>query len=242
MLPFAVLQVVEGKGHNKEVDWWSCGILLYEMLCGQPPFRGKGRNQLQSQILAAKPKYPKFLSSEALSLLKGFLARDPSKRLGVGPTGSADIKAHPFFKKISWAKLDRREVPSTFKPVVKNSLSVENFDKMWTEQPALDSPCSSPIQIRRTNSKHAMAGSKAAAGGSRQDGGDDHDDNGGAGLSHSIGGTAYPMTPERNPFHGFSYVAPGFMATGLLSTSSTGKRLEGLKMMSPTKSASTAIN
>lgn len=57
-------------------------ILLYEMLCGMPPFRAKSRNQLQQQILQGKVKYPKFLSSDALSLLKGLLTRDATKRLG----------------------------------------------------------------------------------------------------------------------------------------------------------------
>lgn len=73
-------------------------ILLYEMLCGMPPFRGKSRQVLQQQILQAKPKYPKFLSSEALNLLKGLLARDPAKRLGSGLGGADAIKKHPFFK------------------------------------------------------------------------------------------------------------------------------------------------
>ena len=52
-------QIVAGKGHGKAVDWWSVGILLYEMLCGTPPFRAKGRAQLQRQILTAKLKLPR---------------------------------------------------------------------------------------------------------------------------------------------------------------------------------------
>lgn len=135
-------EIVEGKGHGKSVDWWSTGILLFEMLSGMPPFRAKSRQQLQTQILAAKPKYPKFLSCDALSLLKGLLARDPAKRLGAG--GSDEVKKHPFFKGINWAKLEKREIHPTFKPTVKNCLSVENFDKIWTDQPAEDSPCGTP--------------------------------------------------------------------------------------------------
>ena len=52
-------EVVAGKGHGKAVDWWSVGILLYEMLCGVPPFRAKGRDKLQRQICAAKLKLPR---------------------------------------------------------------------------------------------------------------------------------------------------------------------------------------
>jgi p70 ribosomal S6 kinase len=54
-------EIIEGKGHGRSVDWWSTGILLYEMLAGQPPFRAKSRAALQQQITGAKPKFPKFL-------------------------------------------------------------------------------------------------------------------------------------------------------------------------------------
>lgn len=137
-------EIIEGKGHGKEVDWWSTGILLYEMLAGVPPFRAKSRQQLQTQIISAKPKFPKFLSSDALSLLKGLLTRDSAKRLGAGPNGSAAVKAHPFFKGISWAKLEARELESKFKPSVRSVCSVENFDKIWTDQKPVDSPCGTP--------------------------------------------------------------------------------------------------
>ncbi|KAI8473226.1 MAG: kinase-like domain-containing protein [Monoraphidium minutum] len=145
-------EVIEGKGHGKEVDWWSVGILLYEMLAGQPPFRAKSRQVLQQQIMAAKVKWPKFLSPAALSLLKGLLTRDPQKRLGAGPDGSAAIRAHVFFKGISWSALEERRIPSPYKPPVAHSLSVENFDKIWTDQRPVDSPCGSP-----TDPAHAGA-------------------------------------------------------------------------------------
>lgn len=86
----------------QEVDWWSTGILLYEMLCGLPPFRAIGRAALQNQIVSSKVKYPKFLSSEAQNLLKGLLTRDVAKRLGSGPQGSEAVKRHPFFKVGGW--------------------------------------------------------------------------------------------------------------------------------------------
>ena len=51
-------EVITGRGHGKAVDWWSVGVLLYEMLNGMPPFRAKGRAQLQKLITAAKFKLP----------------------------------------------------------------------------------------------------------------------------------------------------------------------------------------
>eukprot|EP00887_Chlorella_sp_A99_P003629 scaffold7.g3629.t1 len=81
-------EIISAKGHGKAVDWWSVGVLLFEMLCGVPPFRAKGRNQLQKLITAAKFKLPPYLSTEAHSLVKGLLQKDPTRRLGYGPTGS----------------------------------------------------------------------------------------------------------------------------------------------------------
>eukprot|EP00955_Chlamydomonas_euryale_P099986 365253-Chlamydomonas_euryale.AAC.14 len=137
-------EIINGLGHDMRVDWWSTGILLYEMLCGLPPFRNKSRSALQREIIGGKIKYPKFLSSNALSLLKGLLTRDPTKRLGCGPDGGEAIKRHPFFKQISWTKLDRREIQSKFKPNVQCHKSTENFDRIWTDQLPEDSPCATP--------------------------------------------------------------------------------------------------
>mmetsp|Transcript_14126 Transcript_14126/g.34838 ORF Transcript_14126/g.34838 Transcript_14126/m.34838 type:complete len:551 (-) Transcript_14126:1063-2715(-) len=149
-------EIIDGKGHSKSVDWWSTGILLYEMLCGVPPFRAKSRNQLQQQILQGKVKYPKFLSSDALSLLKGLLARDPAKRLG--HDGEATIKKHPFFKTINWAKLEKREVESKFKPEVTCARDIKNFDKLWTDQKPEESPCGTPTGAGLQNGTPTSSG------------------------------------------------------------------------------------
>ena len=59
VLQYMAPEIVAGKGHGKAVDWWSIGILLYEMLCGTPPFRAQGRQKLQKQILTSKLKLPR---------------------------------------------------------------------------------------------------------------------------------------------------------------------------------------
>jgi len=193
-------EVVEGtKGHGREVDWWSCGVLLYEMLSGVPPFRAKSRHALQQQILTARPKFPSFLSPAALSLLKGLLTRDPAKRLG-----GAAVKAHPFFRGIDWAAVEARKLDTGFRPSVGagGDESVECFDRMWTEQAAADSPASAPTKAgveaqrrareagkqRRKEAKAAKALAKAAGGGGGAGGGQGCAGGGGGGGATTDGG------------------------------------------------------
>ncbi|PON32110.1 cGMP-dependent kinase [Parasponia andersonii] len=137
-------EIVLGKGHDKAADWWSVGVLLFEMLTGKPPFTGN-REKIQQKIVKDKIKLPAFLSSEAHSLLKGLLQKDASKRLGSGPRGSIEIKSNKWFKPINWRKLDAREIQPSFRPEVAGKHCVANFEKQWTDMPVVDSPVASPV-------------------------------------------------------------------------------------------------
>ncbi|XP_052622439.1 uncharacterized protein LOC128127789 [Lactuca sativa] len=72
-LEYMTPEIVQGRGHDKAADWWSVGILMYEMLSGKPSFRGGNRQKIQEKIVKDKIKLPGFLSSEAHSLLKGVI-------------------------------------------------------------------------------------------------------------------------------------------------------------------------
>ncbi|OMP07094.1 hypothetical protein COLO4_07632 [Corchorus olitorius] len=137
-------EILQSKGHNKDADWWSIGILLYEMLTGQPPFTHPSRQKLQQRIIQEKIKLPPFLSTEAHSLLKGLLQKEPSRRLGSGPSDGDEIKKHKWFQSINWKKLEAREIQPKFKPDVNGKECIANFDKCWTTMPADDSPASTP--------------------------------------------------------------------------------------------------
>ena len=139
-------EIIKGKGHGKGVDWWSVGILLYEMLNGLPPFRSNNKAKLQKQIAQERVKLPTHLTSDACSLLKGLLHKDPTKRLGYGEKGSEDVMKHPFFKPINWRKLEKLEVPPLFIPDVNGHLCVQNFDSHYTEMPIDMTPYGTPVE------------------------------------------------------------------------------------------------
>nr|AML77505.1 putative LOV domain-containing protein [Bauhinia tomentosa] len=96
-------EIITGAGHTSGIDWWAVGILLYEMLYGRTPFRGKNRQKTFANILHKDLTFPSSIpvSLAARQLINALLQRDPASRLGSG-TGANEIKQHPFFRGINW--------------------------------------------------------------------------------------------------------------------------------------------
>lgn len=96
-------EVVRGDGHEFAVDWWSLGILTYELFYGTTPFKGKNRKETFRNVLM---KEPEFLGkpSPLTDLIGRLLEKDPTKRLGyLG--GACEIKEHVFFEGVGWELL-----------------------------------------------------------------------------------------------------------------------------------------
>ncbi|XP_051945814.1 ribosomal protein S6 kinase alpha-2-like [Xyrauchen texanus] len=134
-------EVVNRGGHTQSADWWSFGVLMFEMLTGSLPFQGKDRKETMAFILKAKLGMPQFLSTEVQSLLRALFKRNPSNRLGAGPDGVEEIKRHIFFATTDWNKLYRREIKPPFKPAVGRPEDTFHFDPEFTSRTPRDSPC-----------------------------------------------------------------------------------------------------
>ncbi|XP_051919440.1 ribosomal protein S6 kinase alpha-2 [Hippocampus zosterae] len=133
-------EVVNRRGHTQSADWWSFGVLMFEMLTGSLPFQGKDRKETMALILKAKLGMPQFLSPEVQSLLRALFKRNPANRLGAGPDGVDEIKSHCFFASINWNKLYRKEIRPPFKPTVGRPEDTFHFDPEFTSRTPTDSP------------------------------------------------------------------------------------------------------
>ena len=133
-------ELLLGQGYTKAVDWWTLGVLLYEMLTGLPPFYSEDVNEMYRKILQDPLRFGDEVSPDARHLLTLLLNRDPAQRLGSGPNGAADIKAHPFFAKhVDFKRLLAKKVQPPFKPSVASAIDTSNFDPEFTNEPPMDS-------------------------------------------------------------------------------------------------------
>uniref|UniRef100_A0A8K9WRC9 Protein kinase C n=1 Tax=Oncorhynchus mykiss TaxID=8022 RepID=A0A8K9WRC9_ONCMY len=127
-------EILLGQKYTFSVDWWSFGVLVYEMLIGQSPFQGDDEDELFESIRMDVPHYPRWITKEAKDLLEKLFERDPSRRLGVVD----NIRGHSFFKNLNWPALEKREVDPPFKPKVKGPNDCNNFDREFlSEKPRL---------------------------------------------------------------------------------------------------------
>ncbi|KAG0207072.1 serine/threonine protein kinase, AGC [Mortierella sp. GBA30] len=125
-------EVIRGNGHTSAVDWWTLGILIYEMLFSVTPFKGTDRNSTFQKILHTEVQFPDHphaqpVSSLCKSVIRKLLIKDDTLRLG-SKAGASDVKSHPFFKTTNWALL--RHLPPPIIPQQSFGTDAVNFRQM----------------------------------------------------------------------------------------------------------------
>ncbi|XP_047549391.1 ribosomal protein S6 kinase beta-2 isoform X3 [Lutra lutra] len=112
-------EILVRSGHNRAVDWWSLGALMYDMLTGSPPFTAENRKKTMDKIIKGKLALPPYLTPDARDLVK---------------------KRHPFFRHINWDDLLARRVDPPIRPSLQSEEDVSQFDTHFTRQTPVDSP------------------------------------------------------------------------------------------------------
>ncbi|ODM87193.1 Protein kinase DC2, partial [Orchesella cincta] len=121
-------EIIQSKGHNKAVDWWALGVLIYEMNCGYAPFYDDNNFSTYEKILAAKIEWPKYIDAVAKDMIKKLLVPDRFKRLGNMKNGAEDVKRHRWFRDVDWD-----DVPPII-PKVSFDGDTRNFDEYPEEE------------------------------------------------------------------------------------------------------------
>ncbi|XP_043941567.1 serine/threonine-protein kinase N2 [Protopterus annectens] len=138
---FLAPEVLTETSYTRAVDWWGLGVLIYEMLVGESPFPGDDEEEVFDSIVNDEVRYPRFLSTEAISVMRRLLRRNPERRLGASERDAEDVKKHPFFRTVDWNALLAKKVKPPFVPTIRGREDVSNFDEEFTsEMPILTPP------------------------------------------------------------------------------------------------------
>lgn len=137
---FLAPEVISSNTVKKESDWWSYGIILYQLLYGIPPFYSNNDNNIKSQIIKNELRFPKNsnISEKAKNLLKLLLKKDPSERLG-SSDGFDEIKKHKFFEDINIENILNKKVEPDYKPEVVGILKTKENNVEFTYEDLINS-------------------------------------------------------------------------------------------------------
>ncbi|XP_015809955.3 serine/threonine-protein kinase N1 isoform X1 [Nothobranchius furzeri] len=146
---FLAPEVLTDTSYTRAVDWWGLGVLIYEMLVGESPFPGDDEEEVFDSIVNDEVRYPRFLSTEAIAIMRRLLRRNPERRLGSGEKDAEEVKKQPFFRNVDWEALLQKKVPPPFVPSVRGREDVSNFDEEFTTEPPALTPPREPRALSR---------------------------------------------------------------------------------------------
>jgi serum/glucocorticoid-regulated kinase 2 len=144
-------ELLKGIKYGVAADWWSFGILLFEMMNGRTPFYDKNRKLMFYRIINTGPNFPSTFSDESQDVIRGLLTVDESSRLGSGPADASEIMKSPFFKSIDFDALYRREIEPPFKPEVIDEMDTKYVPSAMLQTEAKDSFVEAPKKGENLN-------------------------------------------------------------------------------------------
>ena len=142
-LEYLAPEIVQRIGHGLAVDWWTLGVLLYELLVGTPPFVGGSTQGLFEKIVKTEVSFPKDLDEEARDLIGKLLTKKPWERIS-----GKDVMGHRFFKDVDWGEVEKKGMVPPWVPVLRDESDTSHFD----EYPG------SPVNKKQPIGTHSFAG------------------------------------------------------------------------------------
>ncbi|GLV38780.1 Protein kinase cGMP-dependent at 21D [Carabus blaptoides fortunei] len=124
-------EIILNRGHDKAVDYWALGIFIYELLVGKPPFRGSDHMKTYNLIIRGIDSidYSPKVSKVVVTLVRRLCRSVPADRLGCQKNGVNDIREYKWFNGFNWEALRTKQMDAPYKPHIKNSTDISNFDK-----------------------------------------------------------------------------------------------------------------
>ncbi|XP_075691221.1 serine/threonine-protein kinase N3 isoform X2 [Rhinoderma darwinii] len=141
---FLAPEVLTDTSYTYAVDWWGLGVLIYEMLVGECPFPGDDEEEVFDSIVNEEVRYPRFLPTEAINIIRKLLRKTPERRLGAGVGDAEELKTQPFYQEVDWESLYARKLQPPFIPALNDPFDVRNFDEEFTGQKPVLSPPDDP--------------------------------------------------------------------------------------------------
>ncbi|KAK9457255.1 hypothetical protein V1511DRAFT_508698 [Dipodascopsis uninucleata] len=138
-------EILQEQKYGREVDWWAFGVLIYQMILGQSPFRGEDEHEIFGAILADEPLYPIHMARNSVSILQQLLIRDPKRRLGGGPDDALEVMAHPYFENINWDDIYEKRLTPPYVPTIDSPTDTRNFDQEFTREVPVLTPVSTVL-------------------------------------------------------------------------------------------------
>ncbi|KAK9446853.1 protein kinase [Limtongia smithiae] len=138
-------EIIQDQKYGREVDWWAFGVLIYQMILGQSPFKGNDEQEIFASILRDEPMYRLNMDKNTVMLLQQLMTRDPTQRLGSGPTDAEEIMRHPYFADVDWDAVYARSAAPPFVPEIESRTDTSNFDSEFTNEVPVLTPVTTTL-------------------------------------------------------------------------------------------------